>query len=77
MLFLRTKSPRQCSIENRRARCKSCVLGLLGFSVPLLLLFALVLGSLSRDVVELVLGAEGTETLSLYLVSVYISTYLI
>lgn len=61
-------------MENRRARCKSCFLSLLGFSVPLLLLFVLVLGSLSREVLELALGAEGTETLSLYLVSVYTST---
>lgn len=61
-------------MENRRARCKSFILGLLGFSVPLLLLFILVLGSLSREVLELALGAEGTETLSLYLVSVYINT---
>lgn len=61
-------------MENRRARCKSCFLGLLGFSVPLLLLFALVLGSLSREVLELALGSEGTDTLSLYLVSMYIST---
>ncbi|MCI4384892.1 hypothetical protein PGIGA_G00044070 [Pangasianodon gigas] len=61
---------RQCSMENRRARCKSCVLSLLGFSVPLLLLFALVLGTLSREVLELALGAEGTETLSLYLAPV-------
>lgn len=50
-------------------------MGLLGFSVPLMLLFALVLGSLSRDVLELVLGAEGTETLSLYLVSVPIVSF--
>ncbi|KAF4093032.1 hypothetical protein AMELA_G00027640 [Ameiurus melas] len=61
---------RQCSVENRRARCKSCFLGLLGFSVPLLLLFTLVLGSLSREMLELALGSEGTDTLSLYLTPV-------
>lgn len=61
-------------MENRRARCKSCLLSLLGFSVPLVLLLILVLGSLSREMLELALGAKGTETLSLYLVSVCIST---
>ncbi|KAK2829611.1 hypothetical protein Q7C36_017601 [Tachysurus vachellii] len=61
---------RQCSIQNRHARCKSCLLSLLGFSVPLLLLFVLVLGSLSREMLELALGAQGTETLSLYLAPV-------
>ncbi|XP_051988473.1 uncharacterized protein si:ch211-11k18.4 [Xyrauchen texanus] len=57
---------RQCSIENRRARFKGCVLGMLGFTVPLLLLAALMLGSLSREVLELMLGDNGTEALSLY-----------
>ncbi|KAI4891696.1 hypothetical protein NFI96_033335 [Prochilodus magdalenae] len=61
---------RQCSVENRRARCKSCFLGLLGFTIPLLMLFALVLGSLSKEMLDLVLGAHGTETLSLYLAPV-------
>lgn len=62
---------RLCSIENRRARFKGCLLGMLGFTVPLLLLVALVLGSLSRDVLELMLGDKGTEALSLYVVSMY------
>lgn len=61
---------RQCSIENRRARCKGCFLGLLGFSIPLLMLCALVLGSLSKEVLDLALGADGTEALSLYLAPV-------
>ncbi|XP_067229901.1 uncharacterized protein si:ch211-11k18.4 [Chanodichthys erythropterus] len=57
---------RHCSIENRRARFKGCLLGMLGFTVPLLLLGILVLGSLSRDVLVLMLGNNGTEALSLY-----------
>ncbi|KAG1967705.1 EH domain-containing protein [Pimephales promelas] len=57
---------RLCSIENRRARFKGCLLGMLGFTVPLLLLVALVLGSLSRELLELMLGDKGTEALSLY-----------
>ncbi|XP_036446414.1 uncharacterized protein si:ch211-11k18.4 [Colossoma macropomum] len=61
---------RQCSVENRRARCKGCALGLLGFTIPLLMLAALVLGSLSKEVLDLVLGADGTEALSLYLAPV-------
>ncbi|XP_062840806.1 uncharacterized protein si:ch211-11k18.4 [Trichomycterus rosablanca] len=63
----------QCGRENRRARCKSCFLGLLGFSVPLLLLFVLVLGSLSREVLELALGAEGLDTLALYMTPVLVA----
>ncbi|KAG9342887.1 hypothetical protein JZ751_015103 [Albula glossodonta] len=62
---------RQNSVDNRRARCKGCVLGLLGFSVPLLLLALLVLGSLSREVLEMMLGEDGTDTLSLYLHQLY------
>ncbi|XP_030649489.1 uncharacterized protein si:ch211-11k18.4 [Chanos chanos] len=58
---------RQCTVANRRARCKGCVMGMLGFTVPLLLLALLVLGSLSREMLELALGKNGTETLSLYL----------
>ncbi|XP_067285010.1 uncharacterized protein si:ch211-11k18.4 [Pseudorasbora parva] len=57
---------RHCSVENRRARLKGCLLGMLGFTVPLLLLVALVLGSLSREVLDLMLGNKGTEALSLY-----------
>uniref|UniRef100_A0A3P9BPU5 Si:ch211-11k18.4 n=1 Tax=Maylandia zebra TaxID=106582 RepID=A0A3P9BPU5_9CICH len=55
--------------ENRRARCKSCFLTLLGFSVPLALMAFLLLGALSQDLLEAALGREGTEALSLYLVS--------
>ncbi|XP_037544850.1 uncharacterized protein si:ch211-11k18.4 [Nematolebias whitei] len=58
---------RQTSLENRRARCKSCFLTLLGFSVPLALLALLILGSVSRELLEMALGHEGTEALSLYL----------
>uniref|UniRef100_A0A8C1WQ15 Si:ch211-11k18.4 n=1 Tax=Cyprinus carpio TaxID=7962 RepID=A0A8C1WQ15_CYPCA len=52
---------RQCSIENRRSRFKGCLLGMLGFTVPLLLLVTLVLGSLSKDVLVLMLGDSGIE----------------
>uniref|UniRef100_A0A3P9INI2 Uncharacterized LOC101160240 n=1 Tax=Oryzias latipes TaxID=8090 RepID=A0A3P9INI2_ORYLA len=37
--------------ENRRARCKSCFLTLLGFSIPLALLAFLVLGTMSKELV--------------------------
>ncbi|XP_072225428.1 uncharacterized protein [Leuresthes tenuis] len=60
-------SDRQTSVENRRARCKSCFLTLLGFCVPLALLALLVLGALSKDLLEVALGHQGTEALSLYL----------
>lgn len=63
-------SDRQTSAENRRSRCKSCFLMLLGFSIPLALLALLVLGTLSREALELVLGPQGTEALSLYLMPV-------
>ncbi|KAG8007097.1 hypothetical protein GBF38_023242 [Nibea albiflora] len=59
---------RQTSAANRRARCKSCFLTLLGFSVPMALMALLVLGSLSKELLEMALGHEGTDTLSLYLV---------
>ncbi|TKS91782.1 hypothetical protein D9C73_026019 [Collichthys lucidus] len=59
---------RQTSVGNRRARCKSCFLTLLGFSVPMALMALLVLGTLSKELLEMALGREGTETLSLYLV---------
>lgn len=62
-------SRRQTTVENRRARCKSCFLTLLGFSVPLALMAFLLLGALSQDLLEAALGREGTEALSLYLVS--------
>uniref|UniRef100_A0A8C2I101 Si:ch211-11k18.4 n=1 Tax=Cyprinus carpio TaxID=7962 RepID=A0A8C2I101_CYPCA len=57
---------RQCSVENRRSRFKGCLLGMLGFTVPLLLLATLVLGSLSKDVLVLMLGDSGIEALTLY-----------
>lgn len=60
---------RQMSSENRRARCKSCFLTLLGFSVPLALMALLLLGALSKELLETALGPQGTEALSLYLVS--------
>ncbi|XP_023813441.1 uncharacterized protein LOC101160240 [Oryzias latipes] len=56
--------------ENRRARCKSCFLTLLGFSIPLALLAFLVLGTMSKELLEVALGREGTETLSLYVTPV-------
>ncbi|XP_023661167.1 uncharacterized protein [Paramormyrops kingsleyae] len=58
---------RKRSREKWRAQCKGCLLGLMGFSVPLSLLMLLLLGSLSRETVELTLGKEGTEALSMYL----------
>ncbi|KAK7939711.1 hypothetical protein WMY93_003037 [Mugilogobius chulae] len=58
---------RQTISENRRARCKSCFLTLLGFSVPLALMALLVLGALSKELLEVALGPEGTEALSVYL----------
>lgn len=58
---------RQTSAMNRRARCKSCLLTLLGFTVPLALMALLVLGILSQELLEVALGREGTATLSLYL----------
>lgn len=58
---------RQTTSDNRRARCKSCFLTLLGFSVPLALMALLVLGALSKELLEVTLGAEGTEALSVYL----------
>ncbi|KAL6476722.1 hypothetical protein MHYP_G00152210 [Metynnis hypsauchen] len=61
---------RQCSVNNRRARCKGCALGLLGFTIPLLMLAALVLGSLSKEMLDLVIGADGTKALSIYLAPV-------
>ncbi|KAG5831973.1 hypothetical protein ANANG_G00286170 [Anguilla anguilla] len=60
-------NPNKSSMDNRRARCKGCVLGLLGFCVPLLMLAFLVLGSLSKEVLDMTLGPNGTEALSLYL----------
>lgn len=64
-------SCRVTSSSNRRARCKSCLLTLLGFSVPLALMALLLLGSLSKELLELAMGREGMETLSLYLVGAF------
>uniref|UniRef100_A0A3Q3NF46 Si:ch211-11k18.4 n=1 Tax=Labrus bergylta TaxID=56723 RepID=A0A3Q3NF46_9LABR len=61
---------RQTSAGNRRARCKTCFLTLLGFCVPLALMALLVLGSLSEELLEMVLGGQGKEMLSLYLAPV-------
>lgn len=58
---------RRAVSENRRARCKSCFLTLLGFSVPLALMALLVLGALSKEIMEITLGPEGTQALSVYL----------
>lgn len=62
-------SYRLTSSTNRRSRCKSCFLTLLGFCVPLAMLALLVLGAVSEELLEVVLGPEDRETLSLYLVS--------
>uniref|UniRef100_A0A4W5PCS6 Si:ch211-11k18.4 n=1 Tax=Hucho hucho TaxID=62062 RepID=A0A4W5PCS6_9TELE len=61
---------RQTSVDNRRVRCKGCVLALLGFSVPFMLMAGLVLGSFSRELLEMALGDDGIEALSLYLAPV-------
>ncbi|XP_019723836.1 uncharacterized protein LOC109514864 [Hippocampus comes] len=61
-------SDRQVSSENSRARCKSCFLTLLGFSIPMALLAVLLLGTLSKELLEVALGRQGIEALSLYLV---------
>ncbi|CAL8289290.1 unnamed protein product [Boreogadus saida] len=61
---------RQTGAQNRRARCKGCFMALLGFVVPLALLGLLVLGTLSRELLEMALGPQGTEALSLYLAPV-------
>ncbi|XP_062295118.1 uncharacterized protein si:ch211-11k18.4 [Scomber scombrus] len=58
---------RQTSTENRRARCKSCFLTLLGFTVPMALMALLVLGTLSKELLEMALGQEGRAVLALYL----------
>ncbi|KAM6905235.1 uncharacterized protein FYW49_015256 [Xenentodon cancila] len=58
---------RQTSLDNRRARCKSCLLTLLGFSVPFALLAFLLVGTLSPELLEMGLGQQGKEALSLYL----------
>ncbi|TNM96751.1 hypothetical protein fugu_014907 [Takifugu bimaculatus] len=58
---------RLTSSANRRSRCKSCFLTLLGFCVPLAMLALLVLGAASEELLEVVLGPEGMETVSLYL----------
>uniref|UniRef100_A0A7N8WKX8 Si:ch211-11k18.4 n=1 Tax=Mastacembelus armatus TaxID=205130 RepID=A0A7N8WKX8_9TELE len=57
------------NVENRRARCKSCFLTLLGFSVPMALLALMVLGTLSKELLEMALGPEGIDALSLYVVN--------
>ncbi|XP_071262908.1 uncharacterized protein [Salvelinus alpinus] len=61
---------RQTSVDNRRARCKSCLLAFLGFSVPFMLMAALVLGSFSKELLKMALGDDGIEALSLYLAPV-------
>ncbi|XP_053707448.1 uncharacterized protein si:ch211-11k18.4 [Synchiropus splendidus] len=61
---------RQTSVQNRRARCKSCLLMSLGFCIPLALMALLLLGTLSREVLDLALGPQGTQALSLYLMPV-------
>ncbi|XP_048848334.1 uncharacterized protein si:ch211-11k18.4 [Brienomyrus brachyistius] len=58
---------RQSNMNNRRARCQACLLGLLGLLVPLLLLAVLMLGPMSKGVLEALLGPNGTAALWLYL----------
>ncbi|XP_008328319.1 uncharacterized protein LOC103393217 [Cynoglossus semilaevis] len=64
------KNDRQVTSQNRRARCKSCFLTLLGFSVPMVIMALLLLGVLSKDLLNMALGPQGTEVLSLYLVPI-------
>lgn len=66
-------SYRLTSSANRRARCKNYFLTLLGFCIPLALLALLVLGAVSQELLEVALGREGMETLTLYLVSGFAS----
>lgn len=61
---------RQTGTRNRRARCKSCFLTLLGFTIPMALMALLVLGLLSQELLEAAMGREGREMLSLYLAPV-------
>lgn len=61
---------RQTGTKNRRARCKSCFLTLLGFTIPMALMALLVLGLLSQELLEAAMGREGKEMLSLYLAPV-------
>ncbi|XP_077590646.1 uncharacterized protein LOC144208591 [Stigmatopora nigra] len=61
---------REVSMANRRARCKSCFLTLLGFTIPMTLLAIILLGTLSKEVLEIALGRQGIEALSLYLIPV-------
>lgn len=61
---------RQVILDNRRARCQSFFLILLGFSIPLALMAYLLLGTLSKEMLEMALGTGGTESLSLYLAPV-------
>uniref|UniRef100_A0A3B3Q2P7 Si:ch211-11k18.4 n=1 Tax=Paramormyrops kingsleyae TaxID=1676925 RepID=A0A3B3Q2P7_9TELE len=56
------------NMSNRRARCQACLLGLLGLLVPLLLLAVLMLGPMSKGLLEALLGPNGTAALWLYLV---------
>lgn len=48
----------------------SCALGMLGFFV--MVLFALMMGIIYWEILEMVLGTYGTEILLLYLVSVIV-----
>ena len=64
-------------MENRRSRCKSCLLTLLGFCIPFALLAFLMLGTLSPELVEIALGKQGKEALTLYLVSVSFTVVLL
>ncbi|KAF5903236.1 sarcalumenin-like isoform X1, partial [Clarias magur] len=58
----------QYSKENRSACSVSCALGLLGFFV--MVLFALMVGILYWEMLEMILGTYGTEILLLYLDSI-------
>ncbi|KAJ8364383.1 hypothetical protein SKAU_G00132140 [Synaphobranchus kaupii] len=61
---------RHLSADNSQSHCIGCMLGLLGFFLLLLLLAVLLLGSLSKPVLQMILGEEGTEALKPYLVPV-------
>lgn len=61
---------RETASENRRTRCKSWMLILMGFSIPLALMALLVLSTMSRELLLEVLGPQGFESLSLYMTPV-------
>ncbi|XP_013413994.1 uncharacterized protein LOC106176241 [Lingula anatina] len=55
------------SSHNFSARGKGCLLGLVGFILPLLLLINLLASNLGKDILVSTLGRSGAETLQLYM----------